>query len=668
MRTSLFEDVYENPFKSTNADTMSYQEIVDSWSEPFFMRRKVISEDFYLRTPMSLIITGARGTGKTMMFKYYSFQAQALLAESRGARILDYFRDSKSISMYLKFDPYVLQTFPENDAGQRLFTHFFELVVCESYVDLVEMLFEKSEISEEIYQHIKSGIFNLLGMEIESKKMSGVVEDKIDEVYDYINSIKMEEGEFHTERKYQFKKLSYKIKELLCKEIVELENVIFLWVIDEGENFLESEQKTLNTFIKTLNARMNREIFLRLGTRRPQLATYETITQEEFLTIGRDYETKDINYYTIDSDGREDYKKWLIEIAKKRLDSSVVFGERGLNRIQGFLGNKENQCEEAYSWAANRKEHFEWGLKNQYSNELYEALKVENEPLKEMMNIYWYKKGYPIKMIQLASREPERAVTDEERETVKKYKESFIDNKMAFLYLLAAKYKKQKQYYSFNTYSYLSVGNICNFIKLCREAFDNAYFENKEELFKGNISVKAQHTAAISVAYDEIEKVKYIPKLGNQLYALVINLGNLFNEYHSDVEMKNIEVNQFSVIYNSEKVDSIINTALTWGVFLKKNELQTLDSTGNKGTIYTLNKMFCPLFGISYRSKGRYREIFDEKVFIKLLEIQRKKVSSIITDKETNESQICGQISLFDLQENSKQGGKYCDSVSYEQY
>ncbi len=654
MKTSLFEDGYENPFKSTNADTMSYQQIVDSWSEPFFMRRKVISEDFYLRTPMSMIITGARGTGKTMMFKYYSFQAQALLAEKRGIKILDHFREAKSVSMYLKFDPYILQSFQENDTGKSLFTHFFELVVCESYVELVELLHKKNEISDSKYQYIKNEILALLGIDIKDKEMSRVVENKIDEVYDYINNIKMEEGEFHTGKIYQFRKLSYKIKELLCNEIEELKSVLFLWVIDEGENFLESEQKTLNSFIKTLNARMNREIFLRLGTRRPQLTTYETIAKEEFLTIGRDYETKDINYYTIDSDGREEYKNWLTEIAKKRLESNEIFNKKGLNKIQEFLGAKEDQCKEAYSWAANRKEHFEWCLKGQYSDELYEALKVENNPLKEMMNIYWYKKNYPIEIIQMVSRQPDSAISAKEKELVRKYKESLADNKMAFLYLLAAKYKKQKQYYSFNTYSYLSVGNICNFIKLCREAFDNAYFENKKDLFNGKISIKAQHTAAISVAYDEIEKIKYIPKLGNQLYALVINLGNLFSEYHSDVDMKNIEVNQFSVIYKSEEVDKIINVALTWGVFLKKNELQTLDSTGNKGTIYTLNKMYCPLFGISYRSKGRYREILDEKTFLKLLEIQRKKVSSIIADKEENEQQVIGQMSIFDLQEKTE--------------
>lgn len=58
---------------------------------------------------------------------------------------------------------------------------------------------------------------------------------------------------------------------------------------------------------------------------------------------------------------------------------------------------------------------------------------------------------------------------------------------------------------------------------------------------------------------------------------------------------------------------------------MRKGKLQALDSSGNKGTVYTLNKMFCPLFGISYRSKGRYKEIFDEEIFLKLTNIQKKR-------------------------------------------
>lgn len=658
MKMNIFEK-YENPFKSTNADTMSYEQIVDSWSEPFFMRRKVIGEDFYIRTPMSLIITGARGTGKTMMFKYYSFQAQALLAEKKGFKILEYFKETKSISMYLKFDPYILQAFTENDVEQGLFVHFFELVVCESYIELINLLFSKNEINKDSYHYILDKVSVLLGKMQKDNETIDFVVEKIDEVYDYINDRKMEKSDFRTEKKYKFKNLSYKVKEILCQEINEFKNVSFLWVIDEGENFHSSEQKALNSFIKTLNARMNRNIYLRLGTRSPELATYETINKEEFLTIGRDYEIKDINYYTIDPDGREDYKKWLTEIAKKRLESSNIF--RGNTLIQKFLGEREDQCQEAYEWAANRKDHFKWCLKEEYSDELYEALKVEDDPLKEMMNISWYKKGYSIEEIRKASGKMNNAESDDEKELKKKYNANFTDYKIAFLYLLSAKYKKEKQYYSFNTYSYLSVGNICNFIKLCREAFDNAYFENKQELFDGRISRKAQHTAAMSVAFDEIEKVKYIPKFGNELYALVINLGNLFHEYHSDIDMKNIEVNQFSVIHEHGKVDNIINVALTWGVFLKKPGLQTIDKTGNKGTIYTLNKMFCPLFGISYRSKGRYKEVFEEKVFEELLKIQKKKVSSVISEKRTIERDLEGQITIAEWQEQiseSKAGSK----------
>lgn len=648
------EDLYENPFKSTNADSMSYLQIVESWSEPFFMRRKIVSDDFYLRTPLSLIISGARGTGKTMMFKYFSFQAQAIMAGKNNESVLDYFKKNKSVSMYLKFDPYMLQAFSDDEMGRLVFTHFFELVVCEAYVEFVDILKQMKEINEKQYAEIEKGLYDLLGMKKVPKGMEKSIEKLINEVYDYINEKKITGGEFSAKKIYYFKTLSYKVKEILCDVIPQLQGIIFLLVIDEGENFLEFEQRTLNGFVKTLNSRMNRDIFLRIGTREPRIKTYETINKEEFLTIGRDYEQKDINYYTVDSDNRVDYKKWLIQIAKKRLENCQYFCQNDLTNIQNFLGEKENQCEEARGWAANKKNHFKWCLKTKYSDELYEELKVEDNPLLEIMNIWLYKRNYSVDEIKIGLNGYLNGYSQEEerRKIEKYYKDTFAANKVSFLYLLSSLYKKEKKYYSFATYSYLSVGNICNFIKLCREAFDNAYFENKRDLFKGHISAKAQHVAAMSVAYDEIEKVKYIPKYGNELYALVINLGNLFNEYHSDIDLKILEPNQFSVIYQKSYIENVLNTALTWGVFLKKNELQTLDASGNKGAIYTLNKMYCPLFGISYRSKGRYKEIISEDTFTLLTSIQQKKISAVLsTVREVSEQQVPGQMSIFEGEE-----------------
>ena len=79
--------------------------------------------------------------------------------------------------------------------------------------------------------------------------------------------------------------------------------------------------------------------------------------------------------------------------------------------------------------------------------------------------------------------------------------------------------------------------------------------------------------------------------------------------------------------------------------------LQTLSANGNKGVVYTLNKMYCPLFGISYRSKGRYKVILDENTFLVLTHIQGGKISSIISGnslREPYEQQVPGQISLFE--------------------
>lgn len=646
---------YENPFKSTNADGMSYEQIVDSWSTPFFMRKNVITEDFYLRTPMSLILSGARGTGKTMMFKYYCFHAQAIVAKRAGLSLLKHFESLGSISLYLKFDPYLLQSFQADDTGKCAFIHLFELVVCEAYVEFAKVIGD--ELQENQYLEFCSKIQEILGIEGTSIELGRCIEEKINEVYDYMNERKILGKDFCPKKIYHFLNLSRKAKDILCGVVPQLRDVKFLWVIDEGENFLRFEQKVINKYIKTLNSREARNIYVRLGTRAPQINSFETINAEEFLSIGRDYEARDINYYTIESDERIAYREWLKEIAFNRLQKIEHFRINRLTDISMFLGDKEDQKAEVAKWASNRRTHFDYLLKDKCSDALYKQLNVENEPLLEMMNIWWYRKGETIENIKIGVAGYFNGYSEDEKkkEIEKRYKEGFAERKVAFLYLLLNIYKKNKQYYSFTTYSYLSIGNICNFIKLCREAFDNAYFENKELLLTGTISQKSQHEAAISVAYDEIGKVKYIPQFGKKLYALVINLGNLFNEYHSDIDLKNMESNQFSLLVNDEDVEELVNVALTWGVFLKKSKFQSLE-TGNKGNVYTLNKMYCPLFGISYRSKGRYIEILDDKTIRVLTDIQSKKVSSIIATENTKvvqvEQQVPGQMSLFERETN----------------
>lgn len=72
--------------------------------------------------------------------------------------------------------------------------------------------------------------------------MEKSIEKLINEVYDYINEKKI----------CYFKTLSYKVKEILCDVIPQLQGIIFWLVIDEGENFWGFEQGILNGFVKTL--------------------------------------------------------------------------------------------------------------------------------------------------------------------------------------------------------------------------------------------------------------------------------------------------------------------------------------------------------------------------------------------------------------------------------
>ena len=372
MEVSLYDGEYSNPFISTNADAMSDDQIVSSWSFPFFMKRNKITEGAYLKEPMSLVISGARGTGKTMMFKYYSFRAQAIEAQRKSVDLLKYYQSCGSISFYLKFDPYLLSAFNNTEEDKTVFTHFFELIICESYIDFIDLLRKEDQLKYDKCIDIQREIYKLLNIEYyDDYNLSECIRNKIDEIYRYMNDRKMKQVTFETDNMYSFKTLSVGIKRILCDCIVEIKDLLFLWVIDEGENLSEFQQQIINCFIKTLNSREKQDIYFRYGTREPELKTSATINKEEFLNGGRDYEFRDINYYTVESEDRKEYADWLIDIAAHRLLGNVFFAEHSLHDIRTFLGSKENQCEEAKKCAANKKLHFQRLLKESYSEDIY---------------------------------------------------------------------------------------------------------------------------------------------------------------------------------------------------------------------------------------------------------------------------------------------------------
>ena len=198
--------------------------------------------------------------------------------------------------------------------------------------------------------------------------------------------------------------------------------------------------------------------------------------------------------------------------------------------------------------------------------------------------------------------------------------------KYTLLYMLMFIYGAQKQYYSFNTFAYLSTGAINDFISLCRNTFyqvDKQYFLDLKEHKQTQIDIKYQTQGAYETSVEQLNKIKMCNDNGNKMYCFIMNLGNMFREYHKDIEAKYPETNQFAfsdiaIIYEDPEAHSILTSLLKWGVVLKKNRLQSISIGQRKGEIFLLNKIFAPLFNISFRTRGGYNPVLTIKKFLEM--------------------------------------------------
>lgn len=71
---ALLRNTFKNPFDDFNASLIDTDKIVRFWCDPIDKGQKeLLSAPVFFTQKMPFIIQGSRGSGKTMLFKYYSY-------------------------------------------------------------------------------------------------------------------------------------------------------------------------------------------------------------------------------------------------------------------------------------------------------------------------------------------------------------------------------------------------------------------------------------------------------------------------------------------------------------------------------------------------------------------------------------------------------------------
>lgn len=666
-------DSFSNPFDEINANVIDFKKIVEYWCDPFESGLlSNINEQNFRLSKIPVILQGSRGCGKTTILKYFSFPAQverSILNKEKS--VLNRIKDEKEVGFYFRCEESFISTFiaifrnvsPDN--WSKFFECYIELIFAQKILDMLFTLKDRGEIKALPNDVVKSILLNYVTDQqqdnLDMKDLYDLLHQGVVYFEQYKNRILFTNEKFEPSIFVGIFSISENIITNIKSTIPEFKDVIFLLMIDEFENLNQDLQRLFNTIIKFVKP----DISIRIGRRSEGKFTTGTVNDIEYLSENHDYCLAKVgNEQKINL-----LKKYFSKVASLRFRKTDYLQLEGESTdISSMLGVKEDLLKECRAICDNRKLHVEYVLKQvdklaadeNLRRTIINIIKNDDNPIAETLNALWViraKSGDYKSEAIYAAKTMHAYFSDQESAGVKKYKNDYNNKyRRAIAIYICYAYKKEKKYYSFNTLSHLSNGNIRTFINLCQSIINYAMFYEKNSFVKtGKISELAQNRAIRNFSKSEFDDICSVVYAGDKIRRFVLNLGNALSEYHKDKKIRYPETTQFTfdetLLYPEDA--EILHTAESWSIIIKKEKVQRASAgIKERKELYYMNKMFTPLFNISYGTRGGVNLRLGQGDIHNLLHDDSyypKCVVRLLSGKAGEVLEMLPEMSLFDL-------------------
>lgn len=627
----LLRNTFKNPFDDFNASLIDTDKIVRFWCDPVEHEEKTfLSASTFFTQKMPFIIQGSRGSGKTMLFKYYSYDAQKIIGKETVG-IINHLKKCGGVGFYFRCDPPFINSLkvvcaesPMEEWG-NIFLYYMQMQITQNIINMILDLEKEGELQLEIYQkNILDEVSSTYTMDAFKSFMDlrKAVAGEIKNIQEYKNySIFLDD--IKIERKFGLVSLVETLIVAIKKSIPDLSSINYVLMVDEYESLPLELQRSFNTMLKYANDKLT----IRIGRRTERNIETATINETEYLRVNNDYLLIDLD----ENMRSKNSKKYFYSVAQKRM--SLVFKDFSID-IKKMFGDMEDLLAECKNNAGSKKEHIRQILRVDTSisadlcDKIINIIEVSDNPIMEMLNALWVIRSVESDKVK-AAYNVQKAMMDYinkcNTSNSKKYKSDYVNKyRYALTVLLCSVYKKKKMYYGFNTIVHLANGNTRVFINLCREIISDALFYEPDNFFEYlSVSNATQSNAIHKFAAKEFDDICAIIQYGERIRNLILNLGNMFAEFHKDRKVRYPETNQFVLdkMELNQFESTTIDMALRWSMIVKKAVPQRLSLGINKrGDIFYINHIFAPIFNISYRIRGGFNPSIAKDDFIKMCE------------------------------------------------
>ena len=269
-----------NPFALARASDFSDQQINDLWVELGQLAIKSIIEPTSTR---SKFILGGKGTGKTHLLRYYSYPAAKLRAKHGvGMNVIS---ENKFLAVFLRATNMDAARFELSGAAepkwQQLFGVYLELRLAESVLDaLIDVAATSQNEQFDMRAFIGELQISLAGADLTSCSTLADLRQwtllKKRQIDDAVNNAAFT-GELDIHVPFSLGAFCIPIAKAMGTLNANLDRIPLIYLIDEIENFSESQQQVVNTLIRYGEGQATFRVTGRLYSRK----TYATLANGE---------------------------------------------------------------------------------------------------------------------------------------------------------------------------------------------------------------------------------------------------------------------------------------------------------------------------------------------------------------------------------------------------
>jgi Cdc6-like AAA superfamily ATPase len=637
--------MFINPFENTKASYMSREEILTYWTDIDGLEKEngdnQIHNYQYIMNPnfpLPIFILGSKGSGKTHLLRFFSFDLQEKFAKNEGLSILQKILNDKYIGILFTSSSYefqMLQSNSDEDAFNQVYNYYLNLACLEIFLVNIVKIFrcinnleQEKVIISELAKFFFPKKRKLLSSTTTLVEFLRVITD---------NRMTIEEELLHAKSNPNYQAnfeylLNYGVG--IFQDIIgciiqntnELKNIHVLFMIDEFENFDEYKQKYINTFLR--HPKVPESLSIRICGRLYAVKTDDTFDDGEPLIEGAEKKTMFLDDILIQGDSkRSSFKRFAEKLAVNRINKVIKRTIEPKEFSNLFINlQKEDHYKNILGREVQKKEEFTKKLVKQLASFAFEGQQIE----KIISNVFYPENLFLSKInFLLLYKSWNRSdnlvkVSYEIKHSLIKFLEGDVDNihKTAIshhgadmLYQLFRDTGKPYLYCGFDSIVNMSEGNPRNFLTILSNLHRHCTFKGLDMFSDEGIPPELQNKAMRETSewfWNDIRKYKKM--VDNRIFFVVERLCHFFRLHR--LSDKPVEKTLISFSFDTSEIDTEIIKIFADA---EKHSIIIEDKGGKKSKNdkniikqYSINAMFSPKWGLPLQVGGTVEFSKDE--------------------------------------------------------